>query len=204
MFMPLNYILHYNYYNFHYCWTIWADWVHHDKQHHKKLQVSQRWCADVQTRTLTELAALSDEARPAGTQSAHVVAVRSVLTATHLGALGSVETRGTAWRGTHINKYSCKSLLEPLSCIGCSALQTQDLRDEPQIWRCVWKQLLWDWLICSVTGEPTWRQTLFAVQADLNNYLKTLWTGSLSFLQCNNHLQQTLWGLITCGSDRFR
>lgn len=47
------------------------------------------------SQTLTELAALADEARPAGTLSADVVAVSAVLTAAHLGALRAVETRRT-------------------------------------------------------------------------------------------------------------
>lgn len=42
--------------------------------------------------TLTELTALSDEARPAGALSADVVAVGPVLTATHLRTLSAVET----------------------------------------------------------------------------------------------------------------
>lgn len=56
--------------------------------------------------TLTELAALSDEARPAGTLSAHVVAVCAVLTAAHLGALGAVETRRTTCRERPVNFHN--------------------------------------------------------------------------------------------------
>lgn len=56
--------------------------------------------------TLTQLAALSDEARPAGTLSAHVVAVCAVLTAAHLGALGAVETRRTTCRERPVNFHN--------------------------------------------------------------------------------------------------
>lgn len=41
--------------------------------------------------TLTELAAVADEARPAGAQSADVVTVCTVLAAADLSALGPVE-----------------------------------------------------------------------------------------------------------------
>lgn len=40
---------------------------------------------------LTELAALADEARPAGALAADVVTVGPVLAAAHLGAVGTVE-----------------------------------------------------------------------------------------------------------------
>lgn len=43
------------------------------------------------TQTLTELAALPDEARPAGTLTADVVAVGAVLAAAHLGTVGAIE-----------------------------------------------------------------------------------------------------------------
>lgn len=41
--------------------------------------------------TLTELAALPDEARPARTLTADVVTVGAVLAAAHLGTVGAVE-----------------------------------------------------------------------------------------------------------------
>lgn len=74
--------------------------------------------------TLTELAALSDEARPAGALSADVVAVRSVLTATHFGALGAVETRGTACGGNTARPY------EAAFSVSCSARQTPEMIHE--------------------------------------------------------------------------
>ena len=56
-------------------------------------------CAGVQSEnrnTLTELAALPYEARPARALAGDVVAVGPVLAATHLSALRPVETGGTA------------------------------------------------------------------------------------------------------------
>lgn len=52
-------------------------------------------------KTLTELTAWADEARPAGALSSDVVTVRSILATTHFSALGAVETRGAACRATH-------------------------------------------------------------------------------------------------------
>lgn len=52
--------------------------------------------AELSGSTLTELAAVADEARPAGAPSAHVVAVGAVLAAAHLSALGAVEAGGAA------------------------------------------------------------------------------------------------------------
>lgn len=49
--------------------------------------------------TLTELTALADEARSAGALSADVVAICAVLTAAHLGALGTIETWRTTCKG---------------------------------------------------------------------------------------------------------
>lgn len=57
--------------------------------------------------TLTELAALSDEACPAGTLSADVVAVCAILTAAHLGAFGAEETRRTTCRERLVNFHNC-------------------------------------------------------------------------------------------------
>lgn len=55
--------------------------------------------------SLTEFTALSYEASPAGALSIDVVTVCPILTATHLGTLGAVETCGTAWRGPHTHTH---------------------------------------------------------------------------------------------------
>lgn len=62
------------------------------KKQKKSTQISIISCRHTIPETLTELAALADEARSAGALSADMVAISAVLTAAHLGALGAIET----------------------------------------------------------------------------------------------------------------
>lgn len=64
---------------------------------------------------LTELAALADEAGPAGAQPADVLAVGPVLAATHLGTVGAVEAGGATWGGTETGVFTS------ISCSGRSS-----------------------------------------------------------------------------------
>lgn len=57
------------------------------KTQHRKISGGHRRVEE----TLTEFAALPDEARPAGALTTDVVAVGAVLAATHLGTVGTVE-----------------------------------------------------------------------------------------------------------------
>lgn len=80
-------------------WTFWRrssgrirgkDGTH---EHEEGSQVD----TEVLRKTLTEFAALPDEARPAGALTADVVAVGAVLAAAHLGTVGAVEPGRTTW-----------------------------------------------------------------------------------------------------------
>ena len=96
---------------------------------------------DVQA--LTELTALSYEARPAGALSADVLAVRPVLTAAHFSTLRAVETCRTAWKGTHNNSRSYSD-----QCIRCQTEDTIHLSSSAGRWSmnleiCLRASFLW-------------------------------------------------------------
>lgn len=92
--------------------------------------------------TLTELAALSHEARPAGALPAQVVAVRPVLTAAHFSTAGAVEPGRAAWKGggSHIRD---EPLISSLHCGWLIGSVTQDRQIKPNPFPACEADLAW-------------------------------------------------------------